>query len=103
MSEVISSEYLKNKSAGQCCHFNLDQDSHFIYLTRFFVKVGDNSSLLSNKLDIFINLTEQFRGLSKKKKKSWHIHKWDNVFQKYLLGAEGQAPGRCKTMQMCML
>lgn len=48
MSEAISSKSLMNKSVGQCCHFNLDQNSHFIYLTGFFINVSDNSILLSN-------------------------------------------------------
>lgn len=65
MSEAISSKYLMNKRVGQCCHFNLDQNSHFVYLTGFFINVSNNSILLSNRLHIFINLTEQCRGLKK--------------------------------------
>lgn len=66
MSEAISSKSLMNKSVGECCHFNLDQNSHFIYLAGFFINVSDNSILLSNQLDILINLTEQWGGLKKK-------------------------------------
>lgn len=71
MSEAISSKYLMNKRVGQCCRFNLDQNSHFIYLVGFFINVSNNSILLSNKLGIFINLTKQRRGF----KKSCYIHR----------------------------
>lgn len=66
MSEAISSKSLMNKSVGECCHFNLDQNSHFIYIYKESCKVSDNSILLSNQLDILINLTEQWGGLKKK-------------------------------------
>lgn len=58
MSKAISSKYLMNKRVGQHCHFSLDQNSLFMYLTGFFRNVSINNILLSNKLGIFVNLSE---------------------------------------------
>lgn len=65
MSKAVSSEYLMNKRVGQCCHFSLHQNSLFMYLTGFFRNVSINNILLSNKLGILINLSEQCRSLKK--------------------------------------